>query len=81
MRLKSPLKTYCYPHARPFNLRKVKFLVEMELFEQTRWKCVFVCDMIFAGALPPFSRTAVWEIPAAEAAEAAEAFNTQQTVI
>lgn len=39
-------------------------------------KCVCVCHMIFAGALPPFNRTAVWEIPAAEAAEAAKAFNT-----
>lgn len=46
-----------------------------------QWKCVYVCDMIFAGALPPFSHTAVWEIPVAEAAEAAKAFNTQQTVI
>lgn len=43
--------------------------------------CVYVCDMIFAAALPPFSSTAVWEIPVAEAAEAAKAFNTRQTVI
>lgn len=42
---------------------------------------VYVCDMIFAAALPPFSCTVVWEIPVAEAAEAAKAFNTQQTVI
>lgn len=43
--------------------------------------CAYVCDMISAVALPPFSCTTVWEIPVAEAAEAAKAFNTQQTVI
>lgn len=43
--------------------------------------CAHVCNTISAVALPPFSCTTVWEIPVAEAAEAAKAFNTRQTVI
>lgn len=84
MLVHSPLKAHYQPHASHFNFRKVFFFLWRQNFlnkHKEQWKCGYVCDMIFAGALPPFSRTAVWEIPAAEAAEAAKAFNTQQTVI
>lgn len=81
MLLDSPLKKLIINHVQA-TLILAKFFFQTKHFEQTqRAVKVYVCDMIFAGALPPFSRTAVWEIPTAEAAEAAKAFNTQQTVI
>lgn len=66
-----------------FYANKIFFLKYTQKASGVESVCVhaYVCDMIFAAALPPFSCTVVWEIPVAEAAEAAKAFNTQQTVI
>lgn len=74
-------------HISHFHMRKVECFVGVVFclfvfFQRSvESACVCMWHDFFAAALPPFSCTAVWEIPVAEAAEAAKAFNTRQTVI